>query len=60
MKKSEQLDEKTAVQIAEQNFEERQAHRKAVIRSVKEEMASWRYPPKVKVISSKKYRGLQG
>lgn len=59
MKKSEQLDEKTAALVAEQNFEERQAQRKAVIRSVKEEMASWRHPQKVKVVSSKKYRGLK-
>lgn len=56
MKKSEQLDEKTAVQIAEQNFEERQAQRKAVIRSVKEEMERWRHPQKVKIVASKKYR----
>lgn len=56
MKKSEQLDEKTAVQVAEQNFEERQAQRKAAIRSVKEEPDRWRYPSKVKVVSTKKYR----
>lgn len=56
MKTMEQLDEKTAVQVSEKNFEARQAERKSGMDAIKEEMGRWRYPQKVKVVTSKKYR----
>lgn len=56
VKTMEQLDEKTAVQVSEKNFEARQAERKSGMDAIKEEMGRWRYPQKVKVVTSKKYR----
>lgn len=56
VKTMEQLDEKTAVQVAQANFEARQAERKERMDAIKKEMRRWRCPQKVKVVASKKYR----
>lgn len=56
MKNLERVDAKTVVQVAEKNFEARQAERKSGMDAVKEEPGRWRYPQKVKVVTSKKYR----